>query len=122
MFLFWSENVIVVAFHRSVIFYNCDTGICSNAFTLRIAEFHIRDLAFRQNGDSRSSPLRNNFRKRQSLTLQLCRREQQHGDGEEEPEPRQPVTLRAETETSLVKRFSLMIQKPCPLDKVRGKG
>ena len=34
------------------------------------------------------------------------RRKQQRGDGEEEPEPRQAVTLRAETETNLVKRFS----------------
>src|SRR5450759_2032877 len=31
------------------------------------------------------------------------RRQQQHRDGEEEPEPRQPVTLRAETETNFVK-------------------
>jgi len=28
------------------------------------------------------------------------RRQQQHGDGEEKPEPRQPVALRAETETN----------------------
>ena len=34
------------------------------------------------------------------------RREQQHGDGEEKPEPRQLVAQRAETETNLVKRFS----------------
>jgi hypothetical protein len=34
------------------------------------------------------------------------RREQQHGDSKEKTEPRQPVTLRAETETNLVKRFS----------------
>jgi hypothetical protein len=34
------------------------------------------------------------------------RRQQQDGDGEEKPEPRQPVALRVETETNLVKRFS----------------
>jgi hypothetical protein len=31
---------------------------------------------------------------------------QQHGDGDEKLEPRQPVALRAETETNLVKHFS----------------
>lgn len=36
----------------------------------------------------------------------IHRRKQQHGDGEEKPKPRQPVTLRAEAKTNLVKRFS----------------
>ena len=46
------------------------------------------------------------------------RRQQQHGDGEEEPEPRQPVALRAETETNLVKRFSF---RGCFLNSTQGE-